>query len=84
MDSNSRDTEYNLAIKNLFNGEIMIRASAARQIGRLKDSRATNLLIRALKSEKDPIVINRIIEAMGEIKNAKATMAIVEILKKGT
>ena len=82
MDSNSRDTEYNLAIKNLFNGEIMIRASAARQIGRLKDSRATNLLIRALKSEKDPIVINRIIEAMGEIKNAKATMAIVEILKK--
>jgi len=60
----------------------LVRASAARQIGHLKDSRATNLLIKALKSEKDPIVINRIIEALGEIKNAKATMAIVEILKK--
>jgi HEAT repeat protein len=69
-------------MKNLFNGEIMVRASAARQIGHLKDGRATNLLIKALKSEKDPIVINRIIEAMGEIKNTKATLAIVEILKK--
>ena len=27
MDSNSRDSEYNLAIKNLFHGEIMERAS---------------------------------------------------------
>ena len=80
--NNSRDIEYNLAMKNLFNGEILVRASAARQIGHLKDSRATNLLIKALKTEKDPIVINRIIEAMGEIKNAKATLAIVEILKK--
>jgi len=82
MDSNSRDSEYNLAMKNLFNGEILVRASAARQIGHLKDSRSTNLLIRALDSEEDSIVINRIIEAMGEIKDAKATMAIVELLKK--
>lgn len=81
MDSNPRDMEYNLAMKNLFNGKILVRASAARQIGHLKDSRATNLLIKALKSEEDPIVINRIIEAMGEIKDAKATMSIVEILK---
>ena len=82
MDSNSRDEEYNLALKNLFNGEIMARASAARQIGHLKDGRATNLLIKALKSEEDSIVISRIIEAMGEIKNTKSTMAIVEVLKK--
>lgn len=82
MDSNSRDMEYNLAIKNLFHGKIMERASAARQIGHLKDGRATNLLVRALNSEKDPIVINRIIEAMGEVKNAKATMVIVGILKR--
>lgn len=82
MDSNSRDSEYNLAVKNLFHGEIMERASAARQIGHLKDGRATNLLVRALNSEKDPIVVNRIIEAMGEIKDAKATMVIVEILKR--
>ena len=82
MDSNSRDSEYNLAIKNLFHGEILERASAAKQIGHLKDGRATNLLVRALNSEKDPIVVNRIIEAMGEIKDAKATMVIVEILKR--
>jgi len=82
MDSNSRDSEYNLAIKNLFHGEIMERASAARQIGHLKEGRATNILVRALNSEQDSIVINRIIEAMGEIKDAKATMVIVELLKR--
>ena len=85
MDSNSnnsRDNEYNLAIKNLFHGGIMERASAARQIGHLKDGRATNLLVRALNSEKDQIVINRIIEAMGEVNDAKATMVIVELLKR--
>ena len=65
MNSNSRDTEYNLAIKNLFHGNVMERASAARQIGHFKDGRATNILVKALKSEKDQIVINRIIEAMG-------------------
>jgi HEAT repeat protein len=83
MDSNnSRDNEYNLAIKNLFHGKIMERASAARQIGHLKDGRATNILVRALNSEQDQIVINRIIEAMGEVKNSKATMVIVEVLKR--
>ena len=82
MDSNSQDNEYNLAVKNLFHGKIMERATAARQIGHLKEGRATNLLVRALNSEEDPIVINRIIEAMGEIKDAKATMVIVELLKR--
>ncbi|MFX0074794.1 MAG: HEAT repeat domain-containing protein [Candidatus Hermodarchaeota archaeon] len=82
MDSNSRDKEYNLAVKNLFHGKVIDRVSAARQIGHLRDGRATNLLVRALNSEEDPIVINRIIEAMGEIKDAKATMVIVEILKR--
>jgi len=82
MDSNSQDNEYNLAVKNLFHGKIMERATAARQIGHFKEGRATNLLVRALNSEEDPIVINRIIEAMGEIKDAKATMVIVELLKR--
>jgi HEAT repeat protein len=82
MDSNSRDNEYNLAIKNLFHGKIMERASAARQIGHFKDGRATNILVRALNSEKDSVVINRIIEAMGEVNDAKATMVIVEVLKR--
>ena len=52
------------------------------KIGHLKDGKATNLLVRALKSEKDPIVINSIIEAFGRIKNPKATMPIIEFLKK--
>ena len=85
MDSNSQDSqdnEYNLAIKNLFHGKIMERASAARQIGHFKDGRATNILARALNSEKDSVVINRIIEAMGEVNDAKATMVIVELLKR--
>ena len=82
MDSYSRDNDYNLAIKNLFHGQIMERASAARQIGHLKDGRATNLLVRALNSEEHPIVINRIIEAMGEIRDVRTTMMIIDILKK--
>ena len=82
MNSNSRDNEYNLAIKNLFHGEIMERASAARQIGHFKDGRATNILVRALNSEEDSIVISRIIEAMGEVSDAKVTMVIVELLKR--
>jgi len=58
------------------------RAEAAREIGHLGEAKATNLLVRALKSEKDPIVINSIIEAFGRIKDPKATMPIVDFLKK--
>jgi len=82
MNSNSRDNEYNLAIKNLFHGNVMERASAASQIGHFKDGRSTNILVRALNSEKDQIVINRIVEAMGEVNDAKATMVIVKLLKR--
>jgi HEAT repeat protein len=59
----------------------MERVSAAITLGHLKEGRATNLLIKALKSEKDPVVINRIIETMGEIKDAKATIGIIDFLK---
>jgi len=58
------------------------RAEAAREIGHLGEAKATNLLVRALKSEKDPIVINSIIEAFGRIKDPKSTMPIVDFLKK--
>lgn len=84
MDSNTQNKEFNIAIKNLFHGELMERVAAAKQLGTLKDGRATNLLIKALKSEKDGIVINRIIEALGDIKNAKATIPITEFLKVET
>lgn len=81
MDSNTQNTDFNNAIKNLFNGELMERVAAAKKLGDMRDGRATNLLIKALKSEKEGIVINRIIEALGDIKNAKATIPIAEFLK---
>jgi HEAT repeat protein len=78
---NIQDEEFNQAVKNLFHGNTMERASAARILGHFKEGRATNLLVKAIKSEKDPIVINRIIEAMGEIKDAKATLSIIDFMK---
>jgi HEAT repeat protein len=79
---NTQNEEYNQAINKLFHGEVMERASAARKLGHLKEGRSINLLTRAIKSEKDPVVVNRIIEAMGEIKNPKSTMIIVDVLKQ--
>ena len=74
--------DYNELVKYLFNDEKWeVRAEAARQIGLTSDGRATNMFYRALNKEKDDVVINRIIEAMGKIKDAKATMPIVEFLK---
>lgn len=84
MDSNTQNTDFNNAIKNLFNGELMERVAAAKKLGDMRDGRATNLLIKALKSEKEGMVINRIIEALGDIKNAKATIPITEFLKVET
>ena len=84
MDSNTQNIDFNSAIKILFHGELMQRVAAAKELGAMKDGRATNLLIKALQSEKDGIVINRIIEALGDIKNAKATISIIEFLKHET
>jgi HEAT repeat protein len=81
MDSTTQNEIFNNAIKKLFHGEIMERVSAAKQLGSIKDGRATNLLVKALNSEKDDIVINRIIEAMGDIKDPKATLSIIDLLK---
>ena len=83
MDYKTQNEELNKAIYNLFNGKTtMERAKAANHLGYLRDARAINSLVKALKSEKDQVVINRIIEAMGEIKNPKATMLIVDLLKE--
>ncbi len=82
MNWNALNENYNSLIKQLFHAkEWENRADAARQLGLLKDGRAVNLLCRALKSEKDSSVIIRIIEALGRIGNAKATLRIVERLK---
>ena len=80
---NTQNDSFNKAIKNLFHGKSWEqRATAASELGKLKEARATNLLTKALNSEKDPVVINRIIEAMGKIKDPKATIIIIEFLKK--
>ena len=80
MEQDIEKDKFNKAIKKLFHGEIMERAAAARILGNLKEGRAVNLLIKAIDKENDPIVINRIIEAMGEIKNTKSTLSILGIL----
>jgi HEAT repeat protein len=83
MDYKSQNKEFDNSIKKLFHGKTtMERAAAANHLGYLKDKRATNLFLKALKSEKEPVVINRIIEAMGEIKDVRTTMMIIDILKK--
>jgi HEAT repeat protein len=83
MDQDTINKAFNTYIKQLFNSSSWKdRAIAAKGIGELKQGRATNLLAKALKSEKDQVVINRIIEAMGEIRDPKATMLIIEFLKR--
>ena len=83
MEQNIQDDDYNHFVNQLFTSEKWEkRAEAARNIGHLGEGRATNLLVRALNKEKDPIVINSIIEAMGRIRDPKATIPIIEFLKE--
>ncbi len=83
MSDNSRDKDYNENLAKLFRAENWEeRAEAARNLGYIRDGRAVNLLVKALKNEKDETVKDRIIEAMGRIGHPKATMSIVEILKQ--
>ena len=77
------NANFNSLIKQLFhNEELQNRAEAARELGLLKEGRAVNLLCRALKSEKDYMVTNRIIEALGRIGDGKATLKIIEKLEE--
>ena len=48
----------------------------------MRDARVVNLLCRALRSEKDKMVQNRIMEALGKIGDGRATLRIVEILEE--
>jgi len=78
-----REHDFDENLKKLFNEEKWEeRAKAARNLGYISDGRAVNLLIKALNSEKDDLVINRIIEALGRIGHPKATMSIIGILKE--
>lgn len=83
MNWHEKNAEFNALIKQLFHDEDwQNRAEAARRLGLLKDGRAINLLCRALKTENDHAVVNRIIEALGRIGDGKATMRIIEKLKE--
>ena len=83
MDWHARNANFNDLIKHLFHEkEVEKRAEAARQLGFLKDGRAVNLLCRALNIEDEPIVVNRIIEALGQIADGRATLRIIEKLKE--
>ena len=81
MNWHELNVKYNALIKQLFHDkDWQKRAEAARELGIMEEGRAVNLLCRALRSEKDHIVINRIIEALGKIRDGRATLRIVEKL----
>ncbi|MHA1293238.1 MAG: HEAT repeat domain-containing protein [Promethearchaeota archaeon] len=83
MNWHDSNTNFNTLIKQLFQAEDwQKRAEAARELGLMKDGRAVNLLCKALKSEKDETVIDRIIEALGRIGDARATIRIIEKLNE--
>lgn len=83
MNWHEKNAEFNALIRQLFHDDDwQKRAEAARQLGMLKDGRATNLLCRALRSEKDHIVVNKIIEALGRIRDGRATLRIIERFKE--
>ena len=78
-----QNEEYNKTLNQLFlNESWKKRAEAAQKLGIMRDGRAVNLLCRALRSEKEKMVQNRIIEALGKIGDGRATLRIVEILEK--
>ncbi len=76
---------YNSLIKQLFHGkEWQERSEAARELGIMQEGRAVNLLCRALRTEQDKVVLDRIIEALGKIGDGRATLRIIEKLKEMT
>jgi HEAT repeat protein len=82
MSWQAKNENFNQLIKQVFHDkESDKRAEAARQLGFLQDGRSVNLLCRALKTEEDPIVVNRLIEALGRIGDGRATLRILEKLQ---
>jgi len=83
MSWHDQNAQFNEIINQLFQKESWHkRAEAAKELGLMKDGRAVNLLCKALKSENNETVQNKIIESLGKIGNAKATMVIIEKLKE--
>ena len=83
MNWHEQNTKYNALIKDLFHNEDwQKRAEASRELGIMREGRAVNLLCRVLRSEKDHLVINRVIEALGRIGDGRATLRIIEKLRE--
>lgn len=83
MNWHEKNNEFNTLLKQLFHDEDwQKRAEAARLLGLLKDGRATNLMCRALRIEKDHVVINKLIEGLGRIGDGRATLRIIEKFKE--
>jgi len=75
----AKNTNFNNLIKQMLHDkDSEKRTESARQLGFLRDARSVNLLCRALKTETNPTVVNRIIEALGRIGDGKATLVILE------
>ena len=78
-----RDSIFNESIRLLFHdAKWENRAEVAKKLGFLQDSRAVNLMCRALNKESNYIVINHIIESLGRIGNPKATLDLIKKLKE--
>jgi HEAT repeat protein len=83
MNWHEQNIKFNSLIKQLFHDDDwQKRADAARELGIMKEGRSVNLLCRALRTEEDHLVINRIIEALGKIGDGRATLRIIEKLKE--
>ena len=75
----AKNINFNNLIKQMLHDkDSEKRAESARQVGFLRDGRSVNLLCRALKTETNPNVVNRIIEALGRIGDGRATLGILE------
>lgn len=82
MNWHEQNVKFNSLIKQLFHDEDwQKRADAARELGITKEGRSVNLLCRALRTEEDHLVINKIIEALGRIGDGRATSRIIEKIK---
>ena len=78
----AKNINFNNLIKQMLHDkDSEKRAESVRQIGFLSDGRSVNLLCRALKTESNPNVVNRIIEALGRIGDGRATLNILEKLE---
>jgi len=82
MEWRTKNANFNILIKKLLHDkDSEKRAGSARQLGFLRDTRSVNLLCRALETEINPTVVNRIIEALGRIGDGRATLSVLEKFK---